>query len=316
MRPKASRKLVLTESQAGCLMALRDGKQSNPAIAMRAKLDLKRTATGLIALAGMGLARRDKAKKWHATGRGKACRFETVPDRTRRDSMVPGPGARRLLQLLDRPIRGSEIGGRLGVSHQRVRQLLIKLHAQGLVSFGDPVSPFWMVMRVGDQTPLLSRDEERVLSAIPANYATSATKIRLAVAMPENKSQRILEDLKGGGFVDAFEGPQGNRLYRLTAAGLKHPQRDQFARQAKPLRPSVESDRVRKVLSAITDSGALRIRDVTEALGIPHRSINALMQYLKRKQLVRKTGQELTAPYCLTDDGQAALAEMTRRRAA
>jgi hypothetical protein len=40
------------------------------------------------------------------------------------------------------------------------------------------------------------------------------------------------------------------------------------------------------------------------------------MQYLKRRQLVKKTGEDYTAPYSLTDYGQATLAEMTLRRAA
>jgi hypothetical protein len=44
--------------------------------------------------------------------------------------------------------------------------------------------------------------------------------------------------------------------------------------------------------------------------------MNALMQYLKRKQLVRKNGRDLHSPYTLTAEGLAALAEMTRRRAA
>jgi hypothetical protein len=40
--------------------------------------------------------------------------------------------------------------------------------------------------------------------------------------------------------------------------------------------------------------------DVTDVLKVPHQSINALMQYLKRKHLVKKTGQEFSAPYALT----------------
>ena len=87
-------------------------------------------------------------------------------------------------------MRGSEIAEELGLSHQRVRQLVIKLHAQGQVSFGDPDKPFWIVMRVGDKTPLLSRDEEQILSAIPREYATDATKIRLAARLPEHTVQR------------------------------------------------------------------------------------------------------------------------------
>jgi DNA-binding IclR family transcriptional regulator len=56
------------------------------------------------------------------------------------------------------------------------------------------------------------------------------------------------------------------------------------------------------VLSAILDVGTLRIRDVMKVLGIERQSINALMQYLKRKELVRKNGEgrlgrrELLAP--------------------
>jgi hypothetical protein len=51
-------------------------------------------------------------------------------------------------------------------------------------------------------------------------------------------------------------------------------------------------------------------------LNSPHRSINALMQYLKRKRLVAKVGQEFDAPYSLTETGRATLAEMTPRHAA
>jgi predicted ArsR family transcriptional regulator len=317
MTPKA-RNLILTLSQAACLIALRHRKGFKTEIAIQAKLDLIKTATELGALARLGLAKQGQAKRWHTTARGKVCRFQTVPDPLRRSSEFPGPGpgAQRLLKLLDRPMPGSEIVEKLGVSHQRVRQLVIKLHAQGRVRFGNPETPFWIVMRADDKTLLLSRDEERVLSAIPREYATNATKIRLATRMPENKVRQILERLIISKFVEAFEGLQGNRVYRITTAGLKHPQRSQFARHAQAPRPPVESDRVRKVLSVILDSGALRIRDVTDVLRIPRESINALMQYLKRKHLVKKIGREFNAPYSLTDEGHAALAEMTRRHAA
>ena len=67
-------------------------------------------------------------------------------------------------------MKGNEIVEKLGVTHQRVRQLLIKLHAQGRVAFGDPENPFWLVTRTSDKTPLLSYEEERVLSAIPRDY--------------------------------------------------------------------------------------------------------------------------------------------------
>ena len=315
MMPKAPN-LVLTKSQAACLIALRDGKDLKTKIEIQVKLDLIKTATALGALARQGLAKQDQAKRWHTTARGKACRFEIVPDRLRRNSGLPGPGAQRLLKLLDRPMRGIEIAEKLGVSHQRVRQLVIKLHAQGRVSFGDPKSPFWIVMRAGDKTSLLSRDEERVLSAIPREYATNATKIRLAVLLPEKKVQQILERFVARNYVTTLDGFADETVYRITAAGLKHPQRDQCARRAQAPRLPVESDRVHAVLSTILEARSLRIRGVRDALKIPHASINALMQYLKRKALVQKTSRELNAPYELTDKGLEALAEMTRRHAA
>jgi Mn-dependent DtxR family transcriptional regulator len=315
MPPKA-RNLVLTKSQAACLAAFQHRKRSKAEIAILAKLDLLKTAAALRVLMRLGLARQDRTKAWHTTARAKACCFETVPDRPRQNSGVPGPGARRLLEVLDRPMRGRQIAEKLGVTYQRVHQLTIRLHAQGRVTFGDPQNPSWIVMRTGDKTPFLSRDEERVLSAIPLEYATNATKIRLVARMPENKTQQTLERLIASRFVKACEGFQGNQLYRITAAGLRHPQRAQFVRRAQAPRLPVESDRVRKVLSAILDAGALRIRDVTNDLRVPHQSINALMQYLKRKHFVEKIGQEFNAPYSLTDEGRAVLAEITLRHAA
>jgi DNA-binding IclR family transcriptional regulator len=310
------RNVALTKSQAACLIALRHCKDAKTEIAIEAKLDLIKTTTALRALARLGLAKQDRTKRWRATAHGKTCRYETVPDRVRRNSGLPGPGGRRLLELLARSMRGSEIAEKLGVTHQRVRQLVIKLHAQGYLSFGDQENAFWMVMRAGDKTLLLSRDEERVLSVIPREYATDATKIRLAARMPEGTAEQILERLIVNGFVEAFEGLRGNRVFRITAAGLTHPQRAQSAARAGEPRLPVESDRVRKVLSAISGSGVLRIREVTDVLRVPRQSINALMQYLKRKHLVKKTGHEFNAPYSLTAAGYAALAEMTRRQAA
>jgi predicted transcriptional regulator len=213
-------------------------------------------------------------------------------------------------------MKGNEIVEKLGVTHQRVRQLLIKLHAQGRVAFGDLENPFWIVMRASDKTPLLSPDEEHVLSAIPGYYATNVTKIRIVARMSEDDVQPMLNRLIIRRLVEAFEGLQGNREYRITATGLKHPQRRHPGRQAKAPRLPVESDRVRNVLSAILDAGALRIRDVTDIVRIPRESMNALMQYLKRKDLVEKIGDEFNAPYTLTDKGHSALAEMTRRHAA
>ena len=77
-------------------------------------------------------------------------RFETGPDRPRR-TQEPGPSSQCLLDLLDRPMTGSVIAEKLGVTRQRVRQLIVRLHALGRIAFGDPDDPFWIVMRAEDK---------------------------------------------------------------------------------------------------------------------------------------------------------------------
>ena len=309
--PKAG-DLLLTKPQAACLIALRHGKESQVKIAVEAKLSLARTAAALGTLAQLELAKPDQTKKWQATSQGETCCFQTLPDRPRRSRGSPGLAGRRLLKLLDQPTKGSEIAKKLGITREAVRQLLIRLHAGGHVSFADPENPFWIVMRTGNKTSVLSRSEERVLSAVPREYATDATKIRIAAGVPESEIQRILERLLVRRLIETSDGLRGGRVYRITEAGLNHPQYLQSASRAEAPRPPVESDRVRRVLSAIFESGELRIRDVTNAVSVPLQSINALMQYLKRKRLVKKRGREFRSPYALTAEGIAMLAEMTR----
>jgi len=46
-------------------------------------------------------------------------------------------------------------------------------------------------------------------------------------------------------------------------------------------------------------------------LSLPPQSMNALMQYLKRRRLVKKSDCAYNSPYSLTAEGIAALVEMT-----
>ena len=308
--------LVLKKSHAACLAALRQHKEAKAQIAIQARLALDKASKGLRELERLGLAQRDEMNRWRTTKRGRRCRFKVIPDRTRRNSATTGPGGRRLLALLDRPRRGDELAEMLGITSQRVHQLVVKLHAHGHVRLGDSERPLLIVSRTNDKTPLLLRNEERVLSAVPAEYVTSAKKIRLAAGLPEKQTQKIIEQFLASGFIEECAGLHGDPVYRVTAAGREHPQFSQSARRAQPPRLPVESDRVFTVLSAILDAGSMRINEARDTLKIPHDSIRALMQYLKRKALVQKTDQALLAPYELTDKGQEALAEMLRRRAA
>jgi predicted transcriptional regulator len=307
---------ILTESQAACLIALRQGKDTKPNVAIEARLDLPKAARRLEALRQFGLAGQDQTKRWRVTSLGKTCFFETVPDQRGRNEPA-GPLGRRLLGLLDRPMRGAVVMEKLGISPQLFRQMTIKLHAQGRLRFGDPEYPSWIVMRANDFTPLLSRGEERVLWAIPPGRAVSFSKLKSLTRMPEDKMAQALESLIEEGFAEAAGGLREQPAYCLTEAGAGHPQRIQTARRRSPVapspaaRPPVRSDRVRKVLSTILAAETLRIKDLAGTLELPPQTVNSLVQYLKRKQLVRQTAQELGAPYSLTPEGQAVLAEMT-----
>jgi predicted transcriptional regulator len=123
------RNLILTESQEACLVALRSRKESKTDIAIQSKLDLRKAEKALEALKELGLAKRDEMNSWHLTRSGRDCRFKVIPDRIRRSSGLPGPGGRRLLDALNRPMRGDQLAERLGITLQRVRQLVVKLHA-------------------------------------------------------------------------------------------------------------------------------------------------------------------------------------------
>ncbi|MEC5291828.1 hypothetical protein VSX64_16250 [Aurantimonas sp. C2-6-R+9] len=93
-------------------------------------------------------------------------------------------------------------------------------------------------------------------------------------------------------------------LYRLTPAGRENGQRNPAARIADLPALPVRSDRVRQVLAHLAQHGPARTRSIGRDLEIPRISMNALMQYLKRKELVRKTGAGLHAPYEITTAGR------------
>lgn len=308
--------VILTKSQAACLEALRDEKGSKTKIAITAKLDLPRTLDALESLGRLRLVGRDDKNRWRITQRGRKCSYETTPDGRRRGRKKPGPGAQRLLKVLDRPMRASKLAECLGITQQRVHQLAVKLHALGYIRFGDQAGGFSLIARRDDPTELLSRDEERVLSTVPDEYATGTAKIRSAARISEELADDILARLLATGLIIEVTGPRGERLYRITAAGLAHPQHNSSARRAELPRLPVKSDRVFAVLSSISDNGQVRIKDASQMLGVPRGSVNALFQYLKRRSLVRKIDQQLHAPFTLTDEGHRVLVELIRRRAA
>jgi DNA-binding MarR family transcriptional regulator len=306
---------ALTASQAACIEALRKGASSKSQIAIAAGLSHYKTRSALLSLAGLRLAESAPGNRWRLTRRGRTCRLRAVSERSGRGAGKLGRAAKRALRALDRPMSGSELAGRLGVTKQRTYQLIVDLHAVGRVRLADPPHRLRIVARANDPTPFLSRQEQRVLSAMPEDYATTATKIRLAAGCGETAAAAALERLLALGLVARERKLAGQMVYRLADAGAAHPQYRSAGQAAPPSLP-VRSDRVCAVLALLAERGQAQITDVRDALDVAHRSINALFQYLKRKALVRKDGQELRSPYVLTPQGREILAEMQRRRAA
>ncbi len=315
--PATSEKVRLTASQAACLDAVLQGLNSKTNIAVETKKDLNAVAAALEGLKQARLIRQTDSFRWRATKRGQTSGVQIVSDPERRlggksvGRIVPGSATERLIDALDRPMRGKDLSMLLGVSHQGVHQIVVRLLAQDKVRVGDRAHIHLIVARPDDPSVLLTHDEERVLSALPERE-TTATGIAAATHLSIARVEELLEKLRGCGLVEDAGTRRNKALHRLTSEGIEHFQRRKDARRAKPPRLAVRSDRVRDVLSYLSDHRAARIMELRDALGIAQASMNALMQYLKRKRLVTKVGGELTAPYELTDEGRRALAEMSR----
>lgn len=310
----------LSDSEAACLNAVREGHGTKTKIAVRAVRDFRAVTKALESLRRARLIRKGRDARWHVTPQGRQCSVRRYPDpkpkrgRKADGKVVPGSSADRLLKALDRPMRGTELTALLGVSVQRVHQLVVRLLAQDKIRIGDSSHILHIVARANDPSVLLTRDEERVLSALPDDMKATATGLAAVTHMPVLGVEELLARLCDLGLVENTGTRRGKELYMLSSAGRQHFQRREDARRAKPALLRVKSDRVYDVLSHLSDNGQARIKDVRDALGIAPASINALMQYLKRKQLVRKIGEELGSAYELTDDGRAALAEMVQSK--
>lgn len=305
-------------SEAACLEALRSGIERKVLIALRARLNLPQTTRALETLASLDLATINGNYTWGLTPRGKAADITIAPavrtpGRPQTTELVPGSSATHLLALLDRPRRGAELVTLLGVTRQRVHQLVVALAARGLVRLCDPNYPTFVIALMDDSSTLLRQEQERVLSAFPENAATTLSKITLATHMHRSKVAAIAESLREAVLIEKIGIATYGDLYQLTTAGSTHWQRSTTARPAERPPPPFRSHRVRGVLSYLEMQGPTRTRDVGLRLGIPQPSINALMQHLKRKNAVRVQSGSRLAPHELTPDGREMLAAMKRQ---
>jgi DNA-binding IclR family transcriptional regulator len=314
-----SNAVSLRAPEAACLEALRSGPERKVLVALRVGLNIRQTNLAIEALESLGLATANGHRTWHLTPRGQAADV-VIASAVRKRGRPPGtgsslgPSAVRLRALLDRPRHGAELPALLGVTRQRVHQLVVALFALDLIRLADPNCPTFAIARQDDRSVLLRQEQERVLSAFPEAEATTLSKVAVVTGMSRGKLAGIVESLRDAGLIAQSRCSTYGELYRLTAAGLAHWQRSATARQADIPPPSFRSDRIREVLSHLANRGPTRTRDIGLRLGLPHQSLNALMQYLKRRKAVRTQSGARFAPYELTPDGREMLAAMQRQQ--
>jgi DNA-binding IclR family transcriptional regulator len=221
-----------------------------------------------------------------------------------------GTSIARLLATVDRPRRERDLARERGISRQMAHQNIVRLLALGLLRSADPDLPTQLVALATDTTLLLRIGEERVLSAFPDGAHTTARNLARRLGQPVEAVLAMLDTLKAHGL--AAETP-GARV-TLTAAGTAHFQRNASARRAEPWTLPVKSDRVQAVLERLAEAPARTVA-IGHELGIERHTMNALMQYLKRRGLARKAGDDLFAPHEITDAGRRVAAELSRRMA-
>ena len=303
-------------------MGLRARRETIQEIALAARLNRPEAVAALEGLASMGLAGICNLKCWHATPLGKKCQFRILPEMTTEDdaslpkAMRPSPAAQRLLDILERPMRGSQIAKALGVTPQAVRFMLEKMIAKGLVRLANPGNPMELVARSDDNFAFLPLDEVKVLAGIPDSGATDIKRLLMATKLDETRLMEILVGFIKSEILETEYGFSNEPNLRLTETGRAHPQRNtRKSRAAVPQLP-VRSDRVHTVLVTIQKAGSMRILELRDQLHISQNSINALIQYLKRKQLVAKCNPDMFSPYELTGKGQELLLVWEQRQAA
>ena len=191
-----------------------------------------------------------------------------------------------------------------------------------------------------------------MLSAINERGALRVKDVKAALGWTFQATNALIQYLKRRGLIeksdDAFEAPYVlTAMGSLTLAEMKSPgqmangyapgsisvanpagkglppqaERSRHLRAKRPTvvkqpRLPVNSERVRAVLNVISNAGALRVKEISDNVRLPHQTINSLMQYLKRRGLVQKTAEGLGAPFELTASGRVVLVEMEQRRAA
>lgn len=306
--------------QTGLLDAIRQHAEATNPAALQARLNLSRSGPASGGVAPSHDGHEISGNPSHLTLRSTPADSDAAAAPRRRGpkplpKSIPTQSESRLLALLDRPRRATELVPLLGLTRERVRQIIATLLERGFIRSGDPESPTSIIALNHDMSLLLRLEQERLLNRFPDAEATTLSRIVNLGHSSRAKIAAVADSLCEAGLIEQAGLSSHGELYRLTPAGAGHWQRSaKVIRADAPPPPAlpVRSDRVRCVLSDVASHEPTRTRDIGQRLGIPQPSINALMQCLKRKHLVRNETDARWAPYVLTSEGRDTLAGMLR----
>jgi DNA-binding MarR family transcriptional regulator len=312
--------ISLPSAEAACLQILRAGFGRPTVIALRCGRSVERIGRALAALSDLRLAKKGKDGVWGLTARGQTVPFSVlleVGTRGRKPSrtVVPGSSAARLLALLETPRHRADLPGLLGVTRERVRQLVVSQSAAGRIRGPGSGDPIFALALTDDPAVLLTYAQERVLSAFGEEKPTTLSRLAAVAHRSPAVMAQIADFLRDVGLIEKAGQAQATygELWRLTPAGRSHWQRSPDVAEAEPPPLMYRSGRVANVLAYLAEQGESRTVKVARALDIPPQSTNALMQYLKRRGIVRVQSDAFRSPYVLTNEGRELLAAMTRR---
>ncbi len=308
----------LPSAEAACLQALRAGFGRPTVIALRCGHSVERIGRALATLSDLHLAKKGEDGVWGLIERGGTVPVSVLPEAGTRGrkplrTVVPGSTAARLLALLEKPRHRADLPGLLGVTRERVRQLVVSLSAAGLIRGPGSGDPIFALALAGDPVVLLTYAQERVSSAFGEEKPTTLSRLAAVAHRSPAVMAEIAEFLRDAGLIEQVGRTAYGELWRLTPAGRSHWQRSPDVAEAEEPPLMFRSGRVANVLAYLAEQGASRTIGVARALDIPPQSANALMQYLKRRGIVRVQSDAFRSPYVLTDEGRELLAAMTQR---
>ena len=239
--------------------------------------------------------------------------------------------AQRILGLLDRPEEAPALAAVVGVSYQRIDQILKALLARKIViRFRTPDNNhrWWWVRADGDPTPRsraeetgLSRAAAKLLNALAEDALHRIQDLAAATGTPAHAIAHLCQHLEAQGrIVNIYFGRR--RFVGITQEGLAHPARQSSAPRMDAADLSkVFADLTTAVIETLAILGEARAIDISGAVAGRQMDESSLfpsqrLAHLARGNLVeRAPGSTENRPvYRLTDTGRRFAALIARHR--